>query len=188
MAPEQSATPVLPASVVGMLDVGRLIRELEKIENIMQSDELRTGAEAAQMPKLSPLLEQLATENKLDLSVHHQRQSALEFVKLIRKDAPKIHISFSANPSGQFIQKLIVWLRQNLHPHVLVAVGLQPGIGAGCVLRTTNKYFDMSLSRSFAGSRDLLMKRLRESADEQAPLSEPVAPPTEQVPPAEVAA
>lgn len=167
MAPEQSAAPVLPASVIGMLDVGRLIRELEKIENIMQSDELRTGATSAQMPKLSPLLEQLADQNRLDLSVEHQRQSALEFLQLIRKDAPKIHISFSANPSGQFMQKLIVWLRQNLHPHVLVAVGLQPGIGAGCVLRTTNKYFDMSLSRSFAGSRDLLMKRLRMSDEQQ---------------------
>ena len=61
----------------------------------------------------------------------------------------------------------------------MVAVGLQPGIGAGCVLRTENRYFDMSLGKRFGGSRELLMKRLNEvaalpSSDPSVPANDPV--------------
>ncbi len=160
MEPEKQA-PILPVGIVGLVDVGRLIRELEHIESLAQSDAIRSGADAFALPKLSPLMEQLAEQNKLDLTVTHQRQSALEFLKLVKKSAPRVHMSFSANPSSQFVGKLMFWLRQNIHPHLLVAIGLQPGIGAGCMLRTTNRFFDMSLSKSFASSRDLLMQRLR---------------------------
>lgn len=176
MAPEQPAAPVLPASIVGLVDVGRLIREIEKLEDALRSDELRSGGAQPALPKLSPLLEQVAEQNKLDLTDKHQRQSTLEFLKLVRKEAPRVHMSFSANPSTEFVQKLMMWLRQNVHPHVLVAIGLQPGIGAGCVLRTTNKYFDMSLSRSFADSRKLLMERLRSANEETGASITPATP------------
>ncbi len=162
MVPETQAAPVLPVGVVGMIDLGRLIRELERLEAAMTSDKIRTGADV-QLPKLSALMDQLAEANKLDLRDPHARKSLLEFLKLLRKEAPKIHMSFSADPTPDFLAKLLTWLRAHIHPHVLVAVGLQPGIGAGCVLRTTNRYFDMSLGKSFADKRELLMKRLRES-------------------------
>lgn len=162
MVPETQAAPVLPVGVVGMIDLGRLIRELERLEAAMTSDKIRTGADV-QLPKLSALMDQLAETNKLDLRDPHARKSLLEFLKLLRKEAPKIHMSFSADPTPDFLAKLLTWLRAHVHPHVLVAVGLQPGIGAGCVLRTTNRYFDMSLGKSFADKRELLMKRLRES-------------------------
>lgn len=163
MAPEMQGAPALPVGVVGMIDLGRLIRELERLEAALTSDKIRTGTDV-QLPKLSALMDQLAEANKVDLRDPHARASLLEFLKLLRKEAPKIHMSFSADPSPDFLMKLITWLRSNIHPHVLVAVGLQPGIGAGCVLRTTNRYFDMSLGKSFADKRELLMTRLRESS------------------------
>ncbi|QQS19968.1 hypothetical protein IPL85_00695 [Candidatus Saccharibacteria bacterium] len=181
MVPDSQAAPVLPIGVVGMVDLGRLIRELERLESSLMSETIRTGT-SVQLPKLSALLDQLAETNKLDLRDAHARSSLLEFLKLLRKDAPKIHMSFSADPSPVFLAKLISWLRTHIHPHVLIAVGLQPGIGAGCVLRTTNRYFDMSLSKSFAGSRELLMKRLRETNVQE------VASPVPQKAPVEVAA
>jgi hypothetical protein len=58
--------------------------------------------------------------------------------------------------------KLTAWLRTNIHPTLLITVGLQPGIGAGCVVRTANKYFDLSLGKSFVKKRELLMQRLRD--------------------------
>ena len=162
MAPEIQAAPGLPVGVVGMIDLGRLIRELERLEAALSGDKIRTGTDV-QLPTLRALMDQLAEMNKLDLRDPRARKSLLEFLKLLRKEAPKIHMSFSADPSPEFLMKLLTWLRSSVHPHVLVAVGLQPGIGAGCVLRTTNRYFDMSLGKSFADKRALLMNRLRES-------------------------
>jgi F0F1-type ATP synthase delta subunit len=52
---------------------------------------------------------------------------------------------------------------------VLVQIGLQPNLGAGCVVRTTNKYFDMSLRTKFFDSRDKLRAVLKAPAAEPAP-------------------
>ena len=54
----------------------------------------------------------------------------------------------------------MTWLRREIHPLVLMTVGLQPNIGAGCIVRTTNKYFDFSLRQDFANKRDLLQAAL----------------------------
>lgn len=181
MAPEQSHAPVLPTAVTGLVDIGRLIRELERIEYAMQGDHIRSGQseDALTLPKLSTLLDQVAEENQLDLTKQHQRESLAEFLKLLRKEAPRVHMSFSANPSAEFLMKLVSWLRAQIHPHVLIAVGLQPGIGAGCVMRTENRYFDMSLGKRFAGNREMLMKRLQEAPVQ--PVAASVPEPTQEV-------
>ena len=69
-------------------------------------------------------------------------------------------MSFSADPSVTFLTKLMTWLRQEIHPQVLLTVGLQPTIGAGCILRTTNRYFDFSLRQDFANKRTMRWIRL----------------------------
>lgn len=70
-------------------------------------------------------------------------------------------MSFSADPSPLFTQRLISWLRQNIHPDLLLQVGLQPTIGAGTVVRTTNKYFDLSLREFFNQKKAVLLAKMR---------------------------
>lgn len=175
MEPNADA-PVLPVAVVGLVDLGRLIRELERLEDAMQGEHLRSGQpeNTLQLPKLTALLEEAAAVNHIDLTQQHSRQSLLTFFKLLRKEAPRVHMSFSADPQPEFMAKIVSWLRNNVHPHVLVAVGLQPGIGAGCVMRTTNRYFDMSLGKRFAGNRELLMQRLRQPGTQQQLAQDPL--------------
>ena len=72
-----------------------------------------------------------------------------------------MHISFSADPSPLFTQKLITWLRAELHPLVLIQIGIQPNMGAGCVVRTTNKYFDFSLRSRFKEKGAVLTQLLQ---------------------------
>jgi hypothetical protein len=43
----------------------------------------------------------------------------------------------------------------------LITIGLQPNIGAGCVVRTTNKYFDLSIKQDFLSKRNLLLEALK---------------------------
>ncbi|MGB4800773.1 MAG: hypothetical protein WBP03_04620 [Candidatus Saccharimonadales bacterium] len=190
MEHDAPAAPVLPVSIIGLVEVGRLMRELEGLENAMQATEIRTGQNlprAGRLPQLSIQLQQLAEANSITLSEERDRHSLLLFLKEIKTHAPRVHMSFSADPSPDFMAKLMSWLRQHIHPHVLVAVGLQPGIGAGCMLRTRNRFFDMSLSRSFSGKREAFMARLRGTDAPKTPAvtatAEPIA-----VPPQEVAA
>lgn len=153
----------LPIAVASPVDLGRLIREVEAIDSTMSQEALRTGAQPTALPKLSELLNQTVELNKLNLLQPIERKLLLQFLMSIRERAPRLHMSFSADPSPQFSAKLTSWLRENIHPLVLLTFGLQPNIGAGSVVRTTNKYFDFSLGKALAKDRDMLMKQLREA-------------------------
>lgn len=139
----------LPIGVVSMVDVGRLLREVEAIDNFLNQAVIREPGMAVKLPKTSRLFDETAQVNKLNLLHEDDRQHLQEFLKEVRQHAPVLHISFSADPSPMFTQKLITWLRSEIHPLVLLQVGLQPNMGAGCVVRTTNKYFDFSLRSRF---------------------------------------
>jgi hypothetical protein len=51
---------------------------------------------------------------------------------------------------------------------------LQPTLGAGCVVRTTNRQFDFSLRQDFARKRDLLLEKLVPEAPQKS--EAPAAP------------
>jgi hypothetical protein len=153
----------LPPLVVGPVDVGRLTREIESINDAMMQLKLRQNGETAKnakLPETSGLMDQVVEYNKLNLLHEADRNILLGFLKHIKAKAPIMHVSFSADPSAAFLEKIMVWLRREIHPYTLMTVGLQPNIGAGCVLRTTNKYFDLSLRQSFAEKRGLLIDKL----------------------------
>ena len=152
---------ILPVAIVGRVDLGRVQREIGQIHTALQAQALRSPTVVG-LPKLSQLLDEFVQANKLNLLEISDRSNAVEFLEDIKNNSPRVHVSFSADPSAQFMAKITTWFRQNVHPTVLIAVGLQPGIGAGCVVRTPNKYFDLSLGKSLADNRELLIRRLRE--------------------------
>lgn len=148
----------LPLLVVGPVDVGRLIRELEAIDNHLLQAHLRNTE--GRLPKMSQLMEQTTELNKLNLLHETDRKRLQELLATVREQAPILHISFSADPSSAFIEKLMAWLRREIHPVVLLTIGLQPNLGAGCIVRSTNKQFDLSLRQDFIKKRDLLMSKI----------------------------
>jgi hypothetical protein len=150
----------LPPLAVGIVDIGRLIRELEAIDETLHQLRLRHGGGAVKLPKTSGLLDQVVDKNKLNLLHQDDREELIGFLKMIKQKAPTVHISFSADPSTAFLEKLMIWMRREFHPYILMTIGLQPNIGAGCVMRTTNKYFDLSLKQSFADRSGLLIEKL----------------------------
>ena len=150
----------LPLMAAGPIDIGRLIRELEAIDNAILETELRTKAPATQHPKPGQLLSDTVELNKLDILQAADRKQLMEFLTLVREKAPVVHISFSAEPNPAFIEKIMAWLRREIHPVVLLTIGLQPNLGAGCIVRSTNKHFDLSLRQNFLDKRELLMAKL----------------------------
>lgn len=153
---------VLPLTVVGRTDVSRLLREIAVVDDFLSQSALRQGGSKVSMPRTSHLLEELFGANKLNALQESDRLKLQEFLETVKQTAPVITISFSVDPPAHFIGKLMQWLRREIHPRILLQTGLQPNIGAGCVVRTTNKYFDFSLREQFTKKRDLLISKLRE--------------------------
>jgi hypothetical protein len=152
----------LPLSIVGPVDVGRLLRELDALDNQILQAKLRASAAGGQpeAPRMTQLMEQTMEFNKLDLMSDSDRKQLVQLLLNVKERAPVLHMSFSADPATPFIEKLMAWLRREIHPVVLLTVGLQPNIGAGCIIRSTNKYFDCSLRKDFMQKKDILMSKL----------------------------
>jgi hypothetical protein len=172
----------LPVPVFGIVEVRRLKRELEALEEYMLQGNIREPGKQTSLPRVSRLLEALATDNGRNLLQPTHRQELKTFLEDTEHSAPTIHISFASDPSSAFTGRLVKWLRANIHPVILLQTGLQPTIAAGCVVRTANHSFDFSLRQRFTGQRALLLQAL----EAQAPVVAPSAPAAQQ--PAEVPA
>ncbi len=156
----------LPMLIMTPMDVKRLQRELTVLNDYLHQQALRTpGLPMARMPRTSRLLEELAAVNKLNLIDQASRRQLSVFLADIAARAPIIHISFAVDPTSAFLLKIMAWFRQSIHPLILMRVGLQPGIAAGCVIRTTNRYFDLSLHKTLEEKRNLLRDMLAEAKE-----------------------
>ncbi|HEY8998808.1 MAG TPA: hypothetical protein VIM53_00650 [Candidatus Saccharimonadales bacterium] len=151
----------LPTLVFGRPEVHRLQRELEALEQYLEQASLRAKGAAATLPRASRLLEALATENHLNFLQAEDRTTAKAFLKMVSDKAPTIHMSFASDPSSAFMAKMVEWLRGNVHPLALLQIGLQPSIAAGCIVRTPNKTFDLSLRERLRSQQDKLAEALK---------------------------
>lgn len=151
----------LPTLVVGIADVMRLRRELEALYDFLHQAALRHTAETElKLPKTSRMLDELTRLNGINLLKRDEYEATMAALEAAQSSAPQVHLAFSTDPSAAFVAKIVEWLRANIHPALLVQVGIQPNLAAGCVLRTTNKQFDMSLKQHFAKARPTLIEEL----------------------------
>lgn len=152
---------LLPISIVTKVDVGRLLREVTAIDDFLDQASLRQPGTAIQLPKTTRVVDDIVTSNKINLLVEAERRALIAFLTEVRDKAPEIHFSFSAEPSTTFMQKLATYLRESIHPHTLLQIGLQPTIGAGFMMRTTNKYYDFSLRTTLKAKHQVLLDNIR---------------------------
>ena len=150
----------LPTSIVSTSDARRLRRDLAALEETIQAMRLRTNAPVAKLPRLSRSLEEFASTNRLNFLLPDDRHHAAVFMDYVLKKAPVLHMSFATEATRKFTTEIIVWLRTNFDSELLLEIGLEPGIAAGCVVRTANKMFDFSLMSHLQQQRSLLMEKL----------------------------
>jgi len=155
----------LPTTLINQVDLARIIRELKTLNDFFVDARIRTAGTSMILPKLSRVLDQLARENDINLLDDKQRVQLLEAMQSIQNSAPKMHLSFAAEPSFKSLEKVLIWLRANIHPYSLVQVGLQPAIAGGCVLRTSNRVFDMSLRSGLKKQEIYLAQLIKGAAD-----------------------
>jgi F0F1-type ATP synthase delta subunit len=162
VAPESTAVKdlQLPVQILTSGDISRLSREVEALEGFFEQASIK-AATTKTVPQASQQLTAVINENNLNILHEADRKSLVTFLKTVREKAPVVHLSFATDPKPDFLMKLATWFRREAHPYVLFHVGIQPNIAAGCVLRTTNKYFDLSFKQHFETSKAKLGAVLR---------------------------
>ncbi len=153
----------LPLGVTSTIDVARAMRELNALNDFMTAAKVRTPGTPLQLPKLTRQLDELARLNDYNLTDENHRKELTARLNTVMGKSPVLHISFASEPSVKALERILSWLRENIHAQALLTVGLQPGIAAGCVLRTPNLLFDMSL-RSYLKQQEPYVVQLIEEA------------------------
>lgn len=174
---------ILPLSVVTRSDVSRSLRELKKLDEYFHQASVRGGTPATSVPALSRTLDGLASANQLNLLHAEARTALISFLTSLRAHAPVVHMSFPSEPSPTFLARILEWFRSEVNPSVVLHIGLQPELVAGCLVRTTNKMFDFSFRRRFEESKSKLITSLE--ALDRAPEHAQVADSTATVAPEE---
>jgi hypothetical protein len=157
----------LPLEMVSQADVARALREINALNDFFIQSKIREPGSPMQLPKTSRLLEQIATSNLLNMLEENDRSKLASNLDQILGKAPKIHVSFASEPTPRVVEKVLVWFRANIHPQALLQVGLQPNIAAGCVVRTHNKVFDMSLKEYLSQQQKYLIQLIDAAAKRQ---------------------
>lgn len=177
-------TKALTNLLISPSDLKRARRELDDIDDFLHQSGLRQGGKAVKLPTISRVIEALASDNGLNMLKKTERDQLKKFLTLLLQKAPVLHISFASEPSGAFLGKLVMWLRANIHPQVMVSVGLQPSIAAGCIVRTANKQFDFSLRASFDKQTEVFVASMQEGLAEEAAAAAAAPAVTNTSPPA----
>jgi F0F1-type ATP synthase delta subunit len=146
----------LPLNIIDQVDINRILRELKEVDDFFIAAKARPAGTSLQIPKLTRSLEEIAKNNNYNLLEEEHRKNLYNQIDQVKKNAPLVHISFAAEPSPNALEKILVWFRTNIHPQLLLQVGLQPKIAAGCVVRTNNKVFDMSLREHLSQQQQYL--------------------------------
>jgi F0F1-type ATP synthase delta subunit len=156
----------LPLTVMTKQDLHRLIREVEALDNYINQNSIR-GQKSAALPRLTNTLEALLRENSMDIMDDKLRAGLRVKIGGLVNTAPVVHMSFAVEPSSYMTQQIVAWFRKEVHPALMLHTGIQPTIAAGCVMRTTNKYFDFSLRQHLKASQDLLRQAIADHTSEE---------------------
>ncbi len=155
----------LSLSIASQADINRLLREIGALDDYFIAARTKSKDDNSLLPRITRLLTLLASDNQINLAVESQRTELKAKLQNVLKTAPVLHISFAADPDPRLTDAILDWLRANIHPYTLLVIGLQPSIAAGCVLRTPNKIFDMSLRDHLKGQEKYLAELIKESAN-----------------------
>jgi hypothetical protein len=170
MTAQKDDTIKLPDQLISSVDLSRILRELEALDDSLHQMKLRKPGQPTKLARSSVTLEDLARLNKVALTDDVQRGQLLKLLQAFHHHAPRIHMSLAAEPSAQFLKNVTAWLRANVSPVILLEVGLQPTLAAGCVIRTNNKVFDMSLRHRFTENRHMLAEKIAAMKVDPAPV------------------
>lgn len=151
----------LPLTISSKVDVAKLMREIIALNDFLVGAANRETGQPMQLPKLSRSLEDIANQNKFNLLDENHRKELYSKLSNVLNKSPQIHMSFASEPSARAVQRILEWLRSNIHANALLQIGLQPNIAAGAVVRTPNLFFDLSLRHYLKQQEPYLAQLLR---------------------------
>ena len=147
-------------AIMTPVELGKIMREAYAIDEFLsaKSHGIQSGLS---LPAMSPSLQSIVNAQKINLLLPDHRARFRQQLDFVRRTAPVVQVSFGAQPSRQALRVLVRWFRENGHPNTLIAIGIQPRIAGGCIVRTSTKTFDFSLQKLLKSNQTELAKLIK---------------------------
>lgn len=153
---------ILPTSVVSKVDISRLVREFEWLDNSMAAKVVRkkAGVSSEEVPAMSPQLAAFIEKNPLELENTTARSAYIKQLRLLKEKVPVVNMTFAVVADPESLQQLVAWYRESAHPQTVIEAHLQPALVAGTYLRTANHVFDLSVRNALKSKHGELVAML----------------------------
>jgi hypothetical protein len=183
----------LPPSVSGRMQLARLVRELESLENEFETQKAQDREAKPRIPAMSQGMADCVELNAVNIMSGQARMQLKKTLNLAKEKAPTIHFTFAVEADPRSIQQLVAYVRKEIHPMALISVGMQPSLVGGAFVRTPNQLHDFSLRALLKGKRNVITDALAKGVDDlQKTMGKveavPVAPAPQETPVAASAA
>jgi len=155
---------ILPLSIITPSDLNLVLNEINSLAEFILQESLKNKSSEVKLPRVSKSLDNLASLNNLDLTKKADVDYLESQINDLQKKSPIIHVGFAVEPNILLLEKLSDWFRKNIDNYILLTIGLQPNIGAGITLRTTNKFFDLSVKNHFKQYIPQLVQFIKEAS------------------------
>lgn len=157
---ETAVQYAFPPALTGRADLSRLLRELEVIDNDLESQRARATdkSQGYHLPTMSQAMSDFLELNKVDMANDHARMQLTTNLRKLKDRAPVIHMTFATEADPQSLGQIVAWARKELHPQALISVGLQPSLIGGVYVRTPNHVHDYTIRANMKKSREILTK------------------------------
>lgn len=152
----------LPSHIVSKVDIARMVREFEALDNALTAQVVRqkAGGQSEETPAQSPQLSSFLEANPVDLENTAARSAYVKQLRLLKDHVHVMNMTFAVAADPESLQQLAAWLRESVHPQTVIEAHLQPALVAGVYLRTANHVFDLSVRNALKSKRGELEKEL----------------------------
>lgn len=152
----------LPPAIISKVDISRLVREFEDVDNTLTAKNVRkkAGASDEEALAMSPQLQSFLDANPVNLEDSGARSDYIKQLRLLKNNVPVMNMTFAVVADAESLQQLSAWLRESVHPQTVIDVHLQPALVAGVYLRSQNHVFDFTVRNALKEKRGELKKEL----------------------------
>lgn len=153
----------LPNTIGGKRDLILAMREIEQIlsDEIQNDVRSKYGAEQHKQSHAGRhMVDELLKENNLNHEIATLRQ-VLKSMEDFKNHSPQIRLAFSQEPDPDMYRKVVEWFRREIHPGVLVQIGVQPSIGGGFTMQTPVRRYDFSFKTKILNSTDKFLEVMK---------------------------
>lgn len=133
----------------------------QQVEALLSEVQKLKPAVLATSQKWPTNVQEFAQTNALASLTLASQAKLVNYLKELLTSGPQFSLVVASMPNGEELAELTGWFRSHIHPQAMLHIAQNSDLLAGCILRTDEAVYDLSLRSSLFANSDKLVERLQ---------------------------